>query len=236
MSEYKGHKNLEIASEARNFNHWMYGEIYHSLKGSILEIGSGLGTFSEKIISDFPNSFVTLTDISPTYLNMLREKFHQKNVSINKLDLNLREDYEKNGYEKFDSIVALNVLEHVENDEFALEQLYKMLRKDGNLVILVPCHKFLFNMIDSSIGHYRRYTKKELEYKVRKARFEIIRMFYFNMVGIIGWYVNGNLCKKSQVNQSAFKIYDKIVPIMRLAEKITCKKIGISLICYLHKQ
>lgn len=235
MNEYAGHKNLEIASDAENFNNWMFEEVSSKLKGEILEVGSGIGTFSEKIIRNFPKSEITLTDISQEYIHQLRNRFKEKNITIQKLDLNVVEHYEKIGFEKFDSIIALNVLEHVKNDEFALEQLYKMLRKGGNLILLIPCHKFLYNVIDSSIGHYRRYTKKDLEKKISKTKFKLEKIFYFNMIGILGWYVNGNICKKTNVNDTAFKIFDKFIPCIKKTEKVLGKKIGISIICYLKK-
>ncbi len=235
MSEYSGHENLEVASEAHNFNNWIYEQIFPALKGDILEVGSGIGTFSEKIIRDFSNSGITLTDVSSSYVEKLHEKFHKNNVSFFKLDLNRKEDYDRIGYEKFDSIVAINVLEHVENDVVALQQLYGMLKKDGNLVILVPCHKFLYNVIDSSIGHYRRYTKKELISKINKTEFKINRLFSFNILGMVGWYLNGSLGKTPKVNSTAFRIYDRLVPFLRLSEQLLQKKVGLSLICYLQR-
>lgn len=234
-ADYSGHKNLETLSNSHNFNNWMYQEIRFGLKGDILEVGSGIGTFSQKIIQDFPNSRIILTDVSSSYVKELELRFSNKSTSVFKLDLNRREDYEKIGYEQFDSILAVNVLEHVQDDEFALEQLYKMLRKNGSLIILVPCHKFLFNVIDRNVGHYRRYTKKELESKIRKTNFIINRIFYFNILGVIGWYVNGNLAKNSQVSGIASKIFDYMVPISRCLERVSGKKMGLSIICHLVK-
>jgi SAM-dependent methyltransferase len=249
--DYSGHSNLEITSQNRRFNNWLYKKISPGLKkvGNILEIGSGLGTYSEMIIQDMSSnsssspsssscssSHITITDISPTYLEKLKKSFSSsRNVSVSRLDLNCRADYDKIGYEKFDSIVALNVLEHVEKDEFALQQLYKMLKNEGILIILVPCHKFLYNVIDKSVGHYRRYTKEELEYKIRKSHFTIDRIFYFNMLGIAGWYLNGNLAKNAQINSAASKIFDRLVPFSEFLERITHRKIGLSIICYLKK-
>jgi SAM-dependent methyltransferase len=252
--KYSGHSNLEITSQNRRFNNWLYKKISPGLKkvGNILEIGSGLGTYSEMIIQDMStyssssssstlsfcssSSHITITDISTTYLEKLQKSFSSsRNVSVSRLDLDCRADYDKIGYEKFDSIVALNVLEHVEKDEFALQQLYKMLKNEGMLIILVPCHKFLYNVIDKSVGHYRRYTKKELVYKIRKSHFTIERIFYFNMLGIAGWYLNGNLAKNAQINSAASKIFDRLVPFSEFLERITRHKIGLSLICYLKK-
>jgi 2-polyprenyl-3-methyl-5-hydroxy-6-metoxy-1,4-benzoquinol methylase len=217
----------------------MYKEISAELKGDVLEIGSGIGTYSEKIIQDKPRaSHIMLTDIASSYIEALANKFSSKNnnVSVSKLDLNRKEDYEKIGYKKFDSILALNVLEHIENDEFALQQLYEMLKDEGRVVILVPCHKFLYNVIDKNIGHFRRYTKKELEYKVSKTQFTIQQIFYFNMLGIVGWYFNGSLAKNPQINSTASRIFDSLVPVSQYVERLIGRRLGLSIICYLKKE
>lgn len=235
ISDYSGHENLEILSHSYNFNNWLYQEILPSLKGDILEVGSGIGTFSEKIIQDFPNSKITLTDVSDSYIKELQKKFGNDRVSVYKLDLNQKSHYEDIGYKKFNSIVAVNVLEHVENDEYALLQLYQMLRKEGVLIILVPSHKFLFNSIDEKVGHFRRYSEKDLKFKIKKTQFTIDKMFCFNMLGIIGWYINGNLAKSSSVNTTAMRILDKLTPILKFSERVLGKKIGLSIICFLRK-
>jgi SAM-dependent methyltransferase len=239
-SDYVGHANLEIISESYRFNDWMYRQVKKGLKksiGNVLEVGSGLGTFSERIIQDMPpTSHITLTDISVRYIQTLRDRYlSRKNVSVNRLDLNNKEDYFKIGYEKYDSIIALNVLEHVKDDEFVLHELYKVLKKGGTLVILVPCHKFLYNVIDTNVGHFRRYAKKELRDKINHTRFNEERMHYFNMLGIVGWYINGNVCKTARINPIASKWFDKLVPLLDFLERITFNKIGLSLICYLKK-
>lgn len=234
---YTGHENLELMSASHRFNDWMYKEILPSLRGDILEIGSGIGTFSEKLIKDFPHSNLTFTDISSMYIELLKKKFsYNKNISIYRLDLNESIDYERIGYKKFDSILAVNVLEHVENDEFAFAQLYNMLKEKGTLVVLVPGYKFLYNVIDKSIGHYRRYTKKELESKVRKSGFIIDKTFYFNSVGLIGWYLNGNLIKNPKVSVTGIKVLDTVVPMLKYTERIFGKRIGLSIICYAKKK
>jgi SAM-dependent methyltransferase len=235
-----GHTNLEIFLESYRFNDWMYRQVKIGLKesiGNILEVGSGLGRISEKIVQDMPpTSHITLTDVSDRYIQTLRNRFLSwKNVSVVKLDLTNKEDYSKIGYEKYDSILALNVLEHVKDDEFALHELYKLLKKGGTLIILVPCHKFLYNVIDTNVGHFRRYAKKELRDKINHTCFNEERMHYFNMLGIVGWYFNGNICKNARLNPIASKWFDKLVPLLDFLERITFNKIGLSLICYLKK-
>jgi 2-polyprenyl-3-methyl-5-hydroxy-6-metoxy-1,4-benzoquinol methylase len=238
--DYVGHANLEIISESSRFNDWMYKHIKTGLKekkGNILELGSGLGTISEKIIHDMePSAHITLTDVSITYVQSLRIKYSSfKNVSVSRMDLNIREEYSKIGYEKYDFIIAINVLEHVRDDLLALHEIYKMLKKEGVLIILVPCHKFLYNVIDKNIGHFRRYTKKELCHKIEETNFTTLCMHYFNTVGVVGWYFNGNLLKKAGVSPTASRWFDRLVPVLDYLDRITFNRIGLSLICHLKK-
>lgn len=232
----EGNKNLSIIDKFPNFTNWMYSEIKPYLTGDILEVGSGLGTYSEKIVKDFKNSKIILSDIDYKYLKELKVKFkHKKNITITKLDLSNFHDFKKLN-QKLDSVFALNVLEHIEDDISTLNNIYKILRKKGKSIILVPAHKFLFNCIDSSIGHYRRYSKKEIIEKISKTKFKIKKIFYFNFLSIFGWYINGNILKKKIVNENAIGVLNKIVPFLKFFEKyILMKKIGISLIIILEK-
>jgi 2-polyprenyl-3-methyl-5-hydroxy-6-metoxy-1,4-benzoquinol methylase len=238
--DYIGHANLEIISENSRFNNWMYGHIKAGLKekmGNILEVGSGLGTISEKIIHDMgPSVHITLTDVSVTYVQSLKIKYSSfKNVSVSRMDLNNKEEYSKIGYEKYDTIVAINVLEHVRDDLLALHEIYKMLKKDGILIILVPCHKFLYNVIDKNIGHYRRYTKKELYDKIKETNFTAVCMYYFNTMGVVGWYFSGNVLKNGAISPTASRWFDRLVPLLGYLDRITFNRIGLSLICHLKK-
>jgi hypothetical protein len=101
---------------------------------------------------------------------------------------------------------------------------------------LVPCHKFLYNILDKKAGHFRRYTRRELEHKASKARFTIQRIFSFNMLGIVGWYWNGGLAKNPQINSTAYRLFDSLVPLSKHAEKLIGRRLGLSIICYLRKE
>jgi 2-polyprenyl-3-methyl-5-hydroxy-6-metoxy-1,4-benzoquinol methylase len=238
--DYSGQANLEIISENYRFNDWMYKQIKTRLKekmGNILEVGSGLGTFSEKIFRDLgPSSHLMLTDISIKYVQSLKTRYSSfRNVSVDRMDLNSKEEYSKIGYGKYDSIIALNVLEHVKDDVLALQELYKMLKNDGILIILVPCHRFLFNVIDEKLGHYRRYTKKELHCKINETNFTVAHMHYFNIAGMVGWFFNGNVLKNSEINRTASKWFDRLVPVLSYLDRITSNITGLSLVCCLKR-
>lgn len=239
--DYVGHTNLETISENHRFNDWMYNQIKTRLEekmGNILEVGSGLGTFSEKIFRDMgSSSHLMLTDFSTRYVQSLKTRYSSfQNVSVDRMDLNNREEYSKIGYGKYDSIIALNVLEHVRDDVLALQELYKMLKNGGILIVLVPCHKFLFNVIDEKLGHYRRYTKKELLCKINETNFTVVCMHYFNTAGMVGWFFNGNLLKNAEINRTASRWFDRLVPVLNCLDRITSNITGLSLICCLKKE
>lgn len=231
----QGKQNLSNTDKANLFVDWMYGEVKPFLNGNILEVGSGIGTYSKKIAKDYGGSQIILSDIDNEYVEKLNN-IYASNPAVKtiQLDLNKPVDFEKID-KKIDSVIALNVLEHVENDINALNNIYNLLEPNGKLILLVPAHKFLFNCIDNFLDHFRRYTKKELLQKISQTKFKTKKVFYFNFPAIIGWYINGNIMKKN-ISEGSVSIFDKFVPFFKFFEKhILRKKMGISLIAILEK-
>ena len=159
-----GTDTLEVISEAQQFNRWMYETIKPHCTGEILEIGSGIGNISQFFIDE--GAQITLSDFDNSYFPRLNEKFGEsKNLKgIYLLDFS-DQNLEKNHPEmigRFDTIFALNVVEHIPDHEQALRNALKMLRKGGKVVILVPAFQWLFNDFDTQLDHQRRYTQKSL--------------------------------------------------------------------------
>jgi len=221
---------LETASISADLARWTYEEIRPFVKGDILEVGSGTGTYSEMLYRDFAGRLF-LTDIHPSYLAQLRNRFQNGRVVVRSLDLNSREHFEALGGHKFDTVVCMNVLEHVRNDVLSLSSLKRLLRPEGVLVLLVPAYGFLYNTIDRAIGHHRRYTKRELILKLNSAGFAIRRIFYYNMFGILGWYVSGSILRRPDVDRGALSYFNRLVPIFRVVERLVpFRPAGISII------
>ncbi len=226
---------LEIMDGSDRFTEWMYEQIKPYLKGRILEIGSGTGTYSRKLFRDFPNTSIILSDLDDEYVHKLETTFEKERPETYKINLEKKEDFDQ--VKDFDSAFALNVLEHVEHDVAALQNIYNNMNSGGTLVILVPAHKFLYNCIDIGLDHFRRYDKKEFQQKVSQTKFTIKKMFYFNSLSIPGWYWNGTILKNPIISQNLMKVLNKLVPILRFIEKyILRKKIGISLVVVMKKE
>jgi len=225
---------LELTKKQFNFNNWLYSKMIPYLKGDILETGSGCGTFSERLIRDFKGK-IYLTEIDPLFLKQLKKNYEDKRVHIAKLDLNNKKDFSKIKT-RFDSIFSSNVLEHIKDDILALKLLGTLLKPEGRIVLLVPCHKFLFSDIDIEEGHYRRYTKKELREKAKKAGFEIKKEFWFDMIAVPARYISGNLLKIKKTPAGSLGLFNRLIHLIAFIEdKILRNSLGVSRIIVIEK-
>ena len=227
MADNTGYQTLEIISKADRFNWWMYETIRPYCYGNILEIGSGIGNISKFFVKE--RCPVTLSDTDAFYFNYLKEKFYEINIlSIDLVHENFTEEY-KEYLEAFDTIVFLNVLEHIDNDELAIENCRFFLKTGGVLIILVPAYSFLFSKMDKELEHYRRYTAKGLKNLISKKKFTVQKAFYFNVLGIIAW-MYGKIFKLHFIPRKNMKTFDRLVPLAKLGDKIFFKKAGLSVI------
>jgi len=227
-----GEETLSIISTAGKFNRWMYDEIRPYLRGRILESGSGIGNISGMVLKE---KFETvLSDYNTSYITHLQKKFAGIPNLKDVVYLNLQDiDFEKKNhslFEKFDNIFLLNVIEHLENDAAAVSNCKYMLKQGGRLILLAPAYPFLFCKIDENLGHFRRYTVTSLAAVLEKNQLEIIEKKYFNLAGIAGWFIWGKLLKKKKINAGSMYLFNKIIPLARVADKIFLKKIGLSAI------
>lgn len=228
----EGEDTLNTIALADHLNSWMYNSIKPFCHGKILEIGSGVGNISEYFLND--NSSILLSDIRDGYCESLRKKFAGSNTLLGIETMNLvDEDFDKK-FEKyfgsFDSVFALNVVEHIFDDKLAISNCYKLLRPGGQLVILVPAYQWLFNDFDSELEHYRRYTRKRLESLFISSEFSIHKSQYFNAAGIAGWFVSGKLQHHKIIPAGQIRLYNKLVGIFKLFDKMIFNSFGLSVI------
>jgi len=210
-----GKQTLEIMKSAPLYNRWLLSLLKKHLSGNILEIGAGIGNFTLYLQK---YGTVTALDIDKYYISKLKK-------IVTKPDLAGYGDIEKAEYyfanKKFDCIVCLNVLEHIKNDQIALKNMYSLIKKGGKLLLLVPAHQFAYTPMDKALGHFRRYTKKSLSKMAIEVGFEVNNIRYYNLPGIIGWFVNGKLLRKKLIPKSQLGMFDKVsVPWLTLEKKL----------------
>jgi 2-polyprenyl-3-methyl-5-hydroxy-6-metoxy-1,4-benzoquinol methylase len=230
--DISGQKTLEAISSATRFNNWMFNTIKPFCKGHVLEVGCGIGNISRLLIK---NGFqTTLSDYSDQYFDILRGEFSENRQVENIYKVDLAEKNFGAIYpellDKFDTIIAMNVVEHIEDDHLAIRNCRKMLRQNGHIIILVPAFSFLYNRFDKELAHFRRYTKKTLTKLFEDEKFEIIHKQYFNAAGIAGWYLNGSILKKKLIPEDQMRIFDKLVPLFKFGDKLVVNSFGLSVI------
>lgn len=229
----EGFETLSIIAGAKYFNDWTFETIQPWCSGKILEIGSGIGNISKRLVEK--NYDITLSDIRSIYREYLAQEFphiseQKKILSLDLIHPNFENVY-ASSLQSFDTVFALNVVEHIENDSQAIANCSKLLKPGGTLIILVPAFQFLYNGFDKDLLHYKRYRRKDLEKLFNKNAVVPIRSFYFNAGGIPGWYISGNVQKNRIIPPSQMKIFDRLVPLFKLLDKLLMNKIGLSVIC-----
>jgi SAM-dependent methyltransferase len=220
---------LNVIEKADNFNEWMYDKIKLNCSGRTLEIGSGIGNISNFFVRD--NKEIVLSDLRDNYCDILKGKFRNEVLKINLVDSDFENKY-KDLMNSFDSVFALNVVEHIEDDVLAIQNCKKLLKKGGKLTILVPSYQWLFCGFDQELEHYRRYTRKKLNSIINKNNLKIDKTFYFNSIGILGWFFSGKILKKKTIPEGQMSFFNTLVPVFKFADFLSFRKIGLSVICF----
>ena len=232
MKDETGYQTLEVIAKADKFNQWMFETIRPYCHGNILEIGSGIGNISRFFIQN--DYSLTLSDADEHYIDRLKKTFGD--INILSIDL-VHEDFAKKYvqlFQAFDTVILLNVLEHIDNEEQAIENCRHLLKRDGSLVVLVPAYSFLFSKMDRELHHYRRYTSKKLFNQVSKKKFNVKKVFYFNAMGIFAW-IYGKFGGLTSVPSKEMKLFNNLVPLAKFIDKILFKKAGLSVIMVAQK-
>ena len=228
----EGLNTLETISKADKFNRWMFDTIYPHCRGKILEIGSGIGNISQFFIE--ANASISLSDIRENYCTLLKERFSDSPTLDEVLLIDLTNpDFEIRYHEykkSFDTVFALNVVEHIEDDALALKNCHFLLKDGGTLLILVPAYQSLYCSFDRELGHFRRYTKKTLRKVFELNNFHIKHSRYFNLMGIFGWIFSGKILRKKTIPEGQMGLYNKLVPVFKIIDKMFLQAFGLSVI------
>jgi SAM-dependent methyltransferase len=221
-----GGRTLETFADTPQLNAWMYSKISAGVRGDVLEIGSGIGNISRLIRPSA--SHLVVSDTEPHYLEALRDAFAgDAGVDVAAYDLDGSPPPIVEA-RRYDAIVAVNVIEHIADDRTLVARLARLLRPSGNLLIYVPACPIAYGSLDVALGHFRRYTPATLTELLRSAALEPTQPRYVNLLGLGGWIVNGRLLGKKLLPPRGIALFERLVPLVRLEDKITLP-IGLGL-------
>lgn len=229
-------KDLQEVRESRllidRYDDWLFDEFRPFVGQRVLEIGCGLGNHFEHLLD---RELLVGFDVSEQAVKEVRRRYAGRpNVRAECLDITDRAVLTLKQY-RFDTAISINVLEHIEQDSLALKYAYQLLEGQGTLIVVVPAHHWLYGPMDSAIGHFRRYTKATLASGMRIAGFEILLAKYLNMLGAVGWLVNGRLLRRRVPPRGQLRLLNRLVPFVRCVERIIPAPFGISLLMIARK-
>jgi len=218
-----------------NYYQWIYKLIAKYLKKRIADLGCGKG-FMLKIINEQGNHDLLL-GIDGSLENISNNVLHS--VQSEKVIL-LHRNFDNYSFDdlinfKVDTTILLDLLEHIRSDETLLETIYQILPEHGRLIVKVPAVKCLYGSIDVASQHFRRYARKELQNKAESIGFKTLKVEYMNSFGVLSYFVNNKVLKKTTTFSSAFtpkklKRLNKLVPYLQCMDMFIPCPIGLSLI------
>lgn len=228
------YSGTELASmvEARNYYRWLLGCFQPHLKGKVIEIGAGIGTFS-RLILKLPD-VQQLVAVEPA-ANLYPLLLEQIGTDARGRTLNCYlQDMSEWG--TANAFLSVNVLEHVEHDQAFLGLAYRALLPGGACLLFVPAVQGLYGSLDRAFEHFRRYGKRELERKLRAAGFEIELLRYFNLPGVFAWFIAGRVLRQTSLNVRQTRYYDRwVVPWISILERYWEPPVGQSLLAVARK-
>ena len=211
--QYPG-KELTLFQEAIKWKKYFRRKIHRFLQGSILEVGAGLGGTAKILNDGSAKSWTLLEPDERLYKHLLSEQqLFPANTRIVKGSIS---DLHQN----FDAVLYIDVLEHIENDKAELTIASSRIANDGYLVVLSPAFNFLFSEFDKAIGHYRRYTKKDLR-KITPVGMRLISVQYLDSFGLLASLANKFFLHRSYPSQKQIWFWDKcLIPISKITDPL----------------
>jgi SAM-dependent methyltransferase len=221
--------DLEIMSKAVRYRRWLFEQVAGWVGSRVLEIGAGIGNYTEFLTGA---KRIVCLDVHADALGVLRRRFgddprvvlHQGDVSS--------PDCRALAEHRCDSAICFNVLEHVEDDAGALENVRRILLPGSPLLLIVPALPAIFGTVDRALGHHRRYAPRSLRALLAAAGYQVERMRWMNLPGVLGWYLNNRVWKRTEESPKQITFFDRyFVPWLRLVEKVVPPPVGLSLVC-----
>ncbi|HEX6086468.1 MAG TPA: glycosyltransferase [Thermoanaerobaculia bacterium] len=202
-------------SRLTRYNGWVWDRIRNYVGQRVLELGGGSGAMTRFM---YGRELVVATDRETAYVDRLRNAFRRRpGIVVERADLE-SDDVLKLAHYNFDTITAINVLEHTTDDVAALRRAHQLLPAGGRVIVFVPAGKSLYGSIDEGIGHQRRYEKAELVEKLQQAGFEVEHVSFQNRIARMAWWLNAKVLGRKALPSGQSRVFDRLVPLFRTLE------------------
>ena len=219
--DYVG-SELELFKNAHNWKRYFSGKISNHIRGDVLEVGSGICANTNFLKNDNVSSWTCL-EPDQNLINEVAKRDSDINFingTINDLSSN----------QKFDTIIYIDVLEHIEEDSKEVINSYNLLKDGGELIVLSPSYQYLFSPFDSSVGHFRRYDKGSISKLHPQAT--PVKCFYLDSLGVLLSLANKLILKSGSPTHQQIQFWDRVVVLVsKFLDKIIGYSFGKSIVC-----
>jgi glycosyltransferase involved in cell wall biosynthesis len=231
-SEPRTFTQVRRRSRLKRYNRWVWDRIAPYVGQRVLEVGAGSGAMTRFL---YGRELIVATDRETPYVDRLRNAFRRRpGVLVERVDLE-SDDALKLASHRFDTVMAINVLEHTADDVAALRRAHQLLEPGGRVIVFVPAGRELFGSMDRGIGHQRRYEKDELVAKLQEAGFEVEHVSFQNRMAKLAWWLNARVLGRKALPSGQSRVFDRLVPLFRAMEGEN-PSTGLSLIAVGRKQ
>jgi 2-polyprenyl-3-methyl-5-hydroxy-6-metoxy-1,4-benzoquinol methylase len=221
---------------AIRYTDWIANQIQPHCGPRVLEVGAGIGNISSRLLRHA--EYVCALEPNPACFETLGRRlerepgFECRPWRVEDCDLDFIAS------RRIDTIVCVNVLEHVDNDLDALKRLRGLLDGPaGRIALVVPAIPAAYGPIDAALGHYRRYSRARLQSVLTQAGFSVTSLHYSNLIGLLGWFFNARITRRVQQSDTQIRIFDRlIVPWSSPMERFFRPPIGLSLVAAAHTE
>lgn len=221
------HTSLELLSDLYNYNHWLFDKVRPFIGESVCEVGCGIGNITQFLLGR--RRVVGIEPLTASFRQSAARFRDHLNTSIVNCAL---EDCPSRAAaaESFDTVLCMNVLEHIADDAEAMRTMRRLCRPGGTVVILVPAHMIIYGELDRSFGHRRRYNRKSLSRLFRCAGLEPTHSRYINAIGVFGWFWEGRCLGRRQICRQSARLFNRLVPFIDVIERLLPPPFGQSLL------
>lgn len=219
---------LELFQHATVWKRYYANFLKPNIKGNVLEVGAGIGSTTRYLCDGSQAKWLCL-EPDPFLFEKLQNKIQNKELpsccyAVKGVTSDLQKDI------KFDTILYIDVIEHIENDPAELRQAREILTAGGHLIVVVPAYQFLYSPFDKTIGHYRRYNKKKL-LLAAPGDLQLQKLFYLDSVGLVASMMNKYFLKQDYPTIKQINFWNKfMIPISKTMDRIVNYKLGKTLV------
>jgi SAM-dependent methyltransferase len=222
-------EDLRQMERAVNYRRWQFDMVAPFIRGRVLEVGGGIGNFTPQLAA-IAKSIVSIEPNEYCHRQLLEKTGGIPNLAahratVESLDTVIPAD------DRFDTIILMNVLEHIQDDRAVLATLQQRLTVDGRLVVLVPAGPWAFGTTDDRLGHYRRYSKGYARTLFGGLGLDIEFTRYYNFIGIWAWWWNAKFHRRANQSDEQIRFFDRLlVPFASQVEKFIHPPVGQSVL------